>query len=193
MRAREPADDKEISMRRVALPLVVVVALAMLAVPGVAGAKSKAFTSGPINLPIPNNAPTGVFSPVSVGKKGTVQDVNVAVRISHPNVSQLNLYLFKGEKYVALARNVGGNRNDFGSGSPDCSGTFTVFDGAAPTFIYTGAAPFNGAYRPAESLAAFNGDGSKGKWRLLAFDNAGGTDGLIRCWTLGLKYKKKKN
>lgn len=179
-------------MRRGALPLVLLIAVAMLAVPGVAGAKTRAFTSGPINLPIPNNAPTGVFSPVGVGKKGTIKDVNVAVRISHPNVSQLSLYLFKNEKYVTLARNVGGTRNDFGSGSPDCNGVFTVFDGAAPTFIYTGVAPFNGAYRPAESLAAFNGDGIKGTWRLLAVDNFGGTDGLINCWTLGLRYKKKK-
>ena len=73
-----------------------------------------------------------------------MKDVDVAVRISHPNVSQLNLYLFKGEKYVALARNVGGTGNDFGSGTADCAGTFTVFDGAAPTFIQTGATPFNG-------------------------------------------------
>jgi subtilisin-like proprotein convertase family protein len=174
------------------LAAAVLAIVAMLAVPGMASAKTKAFTSGPVNAPIPNNSPIGVFSPISVGKKGTVQDVNVGVRISHPNVSQLDLYLFKGEKYVTLARNVGGNRNDFGSGSADCAGVFTVFDGNAPTFIYTGAAPFNGAYRPAESLAAFNGDGTKGKWRLLAVDNAGGTSGLVRCWTMGLKYRKKK-
>jgi subtilisin-like proprotein convertase family protein len=171
---------------------VAAVAAAMLCSPGIASAKSKLFLSGTINTPIPNNTPTGVFAPIRVGKKGTVKDVNVAVRISHPNVSQLNLYLFKGEKYVALARNVGGIRNDFGSGTADCAGVFTVFDGAAPTFIQTGSAPFNGAYRPAESLAAFNGDGSKGTWRLFAYDQAGGTSGLVNCWALGLNYKKKK-
>jgi subtilisin-like proprotein convertase family protein len=171
---------------------VAVVAVAMIAAPGVATGKSKLFLSGPINLPIPNNAPTGVFSAIGVGKKGTVTDVDVAVRISHPNVSQLNLYLFKGEKYVALARNVGGTGNDFGSGTADCAGTFTLFDGAAPTFIQTGAPPFNGAYRPAESLGLFNGDGSKGTWRLFAYDQAGGTSGLVNCWALGLDYKKKK-
>jgi subtilisin-like proprotein convertase family protein len=175
-----------------AVALALVVSVVTLAVPAVAGAKSKAFTSGPVNLPIPNNAPTGAFSPIGVGKKGTVQDVNLAVRISHPNVSQLSLYLFKGEKYVTLARSVGGNGNDFGSGTPDCNGAFSVFDGAAPTFIYNAPAPFNGAHRPAESLAAFNGDGTKGPWRLLAVDAAGGTDGLINCWTLGLKYRKKQ-
>ena len=160
--------------------------------PGSRPRSPSCFSSGPINLPIPNNAPTGVFSAIGVGKKGTVKDVDVAVRISHPNVSQLNLYLFKGEKYVALARNVGGSGNDFGSGTADCAGTFTVFDGAAPTFIQTGAAPFNGAYRPAESLGLFNGDGSKGTWRLFAYDQAGGTSGLVNCWALGLDYKKKK-
>jgi subtilisin-like proprotein convertase family protein len=174
-----------------AVALAVVVSVVTLAVPGVAGAKSKTTFSGPINLPVPNNAPTGAFAPIGFGKKGTVKDVNVAVRVSHPNVSQLSLYLFKGQKYVALARSVGGNANDFGSGTADCAGVFTVFDGAAPTFIYTGVAPFNGAYRPAESLAAFDGDQSKGTWRLLAVDAAGGTQGLVNCWALGLKYKKK--
>lgn len=176
----------------VAAAVAAVGAIAILALPGVAGAKSKAFTSGPINRPIPNNDPVGVFAPIEVGKKGTVKDVNVAVRISHPNVSQLSLYLFKGEKYVRLATGVGGGGNNFGSGTADCAGTFTIFDGAAPTFIQTGSAPFNGAFRPSESLAAFNGDKTKGTWRLLAFDETGGTSGLVNCWVLGLEYKKQK-
>ena len=67
-----------------------------------------------------------------------------------------------------------------------------MFDGAAPTFIQTGAAPFNGAYRPAESLGLFNGDGLKGTWRRFCYDQAGGTSGLVNCWALGLDYKKKK-
>jgi subtilisin-like proprotein convertase family protein len=167
-------------------------AIAMLALPGVAGAKSKAFSSGPINRPIPNNDPVGVFAPIGVGKKGTVKDVNVAVRISHPNDSQLSLYLFKGDKYVRLASGVGGAGNDFGSGPADCTGSVTIFDGAAPTFIQTGVAPFNGIFRPSESLADFNGGKTKGTWRLLAYDDTGGTSGLVNCWVLGLKYKKKK-
>ena len=178
--------------RDAAVALALVGAIAFVAVPGAALGKSRAFSSGPINRPIPNNDPVGVFAPIGVGKKGTVKDVNVAVRISHPNVSQLSLYLFKGEKYVRLATGVGGAGNDFGSGTADCNGTFTIFDGAAPTFIHNGAPPFNGQYRPSESLAAFNGNKTKGKWRLLAYDSAGGTSGLVNCWVLGLKYKKKK-
>ena len=168
-----------------------VCAIAMLAAP-TAGAKTKTFVSGPISLPIPNNAPTGVFSPIGVGKKGTVRDVNLAVRISHPNMSQLNLYLFRGQKYVPLATGVGGDGNNFGSGSADCNGVFTVFDGAAPTFIQTGSPPFNGAFRPEGTLALFNGDRTKGKWRLFAYDSTAGTSGNIDCWALGLKFKKKK-
>ncbi|HSJ16758.1 MAG TPA: hypothetical protein VK920_01525 [Solirubrobacterales bacterium] len=174
-----------------AVALVAVSASAILVVPGAAGAKSKLFSSGPINRPIPNNDPVGVFAPIGVGKKGTVKDVNVAVRISHPNVSQLSLYLFKREKYVRLATGVGGAGNNFGSGTADCNGTFTIFDGAAPTFIHHGTAPFNGAFRPSESLAAFDGDKTKGTWRLFAVDSTGGTSGLVNCWVLSLKYKKK--
>jgi subtilisin-like proprotein convertase family protein len=173
------------------LALVAAVAVALVA-PAGATAKVKLLSSGPINLPIPNAAPTGVFAPIGFGKKGTVKDINVAVRISHPNVSQLNLYLFKGEKYIPLATTVGGAGNNFGSGAADCTGTMTVFDGAAPTFIQTGNAPFNGAFRPQQSLALFNGDQSKGTWRLFAYDQAGGTSGLINCWLLGINYKKKK-
>jgi hypothetical protein len=99
----------------------------------------------------------------------------------------------KEEPSVRLATGVGGAGNDFGSGSADCAGTFTIFDGIAPTFIQTGAAPFNGSFRPSESLAAFNGNKTKGTWRLLAFDDAGGTSGLVNCWVLGLKYKKRSS
>jgi hypothetical protein len=102
--------------------------------------------------------------------------VNVGVRVSHPNVAQLHVYLFRGQKYVPLATNVGGAGNNFGSGSADCNGTFTVFDGAAPTFIQTGAAPFNGAFRPEGSLGLFDGDKPKGTWRLFIYDDTGGTD-----------------
>jgi subtilisin-like proprotein convertase family protein len=176
-----------------ALTLALLVSVAaLLTVPGFAGAKGKILSSGPINLPIPNDAPTGVFSPIAFGKKGTVKDINVGVRISHPNVGQINLYLFKGEKYVPLATTVGTPGNDFGSGSADCNGVFTVFDGAAPTFIQTGAPPFNGAYRPQASLGLFDGDQSKGKWRLFAYDATAGTSGNINCWVLGINYKKKK-
>jgi hypothetical protein len=171
---------------------IIAVGIAILVGPGIAAAKTKAFVSGPINAPIPNAAPTGVFAPIGVGKKGTVKDVNVGVRISHARVDQLHLYLFKGQKYASLATKVGGAGNHFGSGSPDCNGVFTVFDGAAPTFIQTGSAPFNGAYRPQQSLGLFDGDKTKGEWRLFAYDDAGGTSGLINCWTLGLTYKKKK-
>lgn len=167
-------------------------AVVLLALPSMAAAKQRTFSSGPVNLPVPNNAPTGVFSPIGVGKKGTVQDVNVAVRASHANVSQLNVYLFKGQKYVPLATNLGGTGNDFGSGTADCNGVFTVFDGAAPTFIQTGAAPFNGAFRPQQSLGLFDGGKSKGTWRLFIYDETAGTAGFLNCWALGLKYKKKK-
>jgi subtilisin-like proprotein convertase family protein len=180
---------KEAGLVGVALVAVAVMALAA---PGAATAKSKTLFSGPINTPIPNNTPTGVFAPIGFGKKGTVKDIDVGVRISHPNVSQLNLYLFKGEKYVPLATTVGGAGNNFGSGAADCTGVMTVFDGAAPTFIQTGSAPFNGAFRPQQSLALFNGDRSKSTWRLFAYDQAGGTSGLINCWALRIDYKKKK-
>jgi subtilisin-like proprotein convertase family protein len=165
---------------------------ALLAAPTFAGAKARVLSSGPINLPIPNNAPTGVFSPIGFGKKGTVRDINVAVRISHPNVGQLNLYLFKGERYVPLATTLGTAGNDFGSGSADCNGALTVFDGAAPTFIQTGSPPFNGAYRPQGSLGLFTGSQSRGTWRLFAYDSRAGTDGNINCWALGIRYKKKR-
>ena len=35
----------------------------------------------------------------------------------------------------------------------------------------------------------FHGDQSKGTWRLFAYDDAGGTSGLIDCWALGVNYK----
>ncbi len=103
----------------------------------------------------------GSFSEIGIGKKGTVRDVNVAVRISHARREPAQPVPVQAVRSTyALATGVGGTRNDLGSGQqPDCTGAMTVFDGAAnSTLMSDRRAPFDGAYRPQGSLPLFDRD-----------------------------------
>ena len=64
---------------------------------------------------------------------------------------------------------------------------------SAVSSIASGAAPFNGTFRPAESLAALNGlDLTSGQWRL-EVKNAAGLVGTLNAWSLAVTPKAGTN
>lgn len=134
-----------------------------------------------------------MFAPIKVANKGKLQDVNVAVRISHPSVSQLSLYLFKGEKYVRLATGVGGAGNNFGVRVRGLQRHVHDLRRRGADVHPDGSGPVQ---RPVQALRVADRvqrRQPKATWRLLAIDSTGGTSGLVNCWVLGLKYEKKRS
>ena len=117
---------------------------------------------------------------------GTVTDVDVSLRITHPRAGDLFLRLSHAGRAIALTYQNGGEGDDFGSGNADCTGTQTVFDDSAATGIWEASAtpPFAGPYRPYYPLGLFTGDRAEGPWQLDVIDTAAGNTGTLHCWSI---------
>jgi subtilisin-like proprotein convertase family protein len=186
-----------------------VAALACLG-PGAAGArgklKTKTFSSGNINLQIPE--PIGiqafpVTSSIRVKPRGRIKDVNVAVRITIPDDRDLEILVngptLKGARLKEHAFRNDPKGADFGAGPASCAGMPTVFDSQATTSIFQGVPPFVGSFVPATPLNALNGGSVRGKWTLELLDsfpgNIDGTPGgpgVLNCWNLKVRYKPQR-
>jgi hypothetical protein len=183
------------------------VALVLTAPAAGAKVKTKVYSSGPIGLPIPDGA--GVSEPVRtppirINKRGKILDVNVAVRITHPDTTQLDVsvfdnnfkggYLFDHEpKDGAIPLSP-----DLGAGPGDCTGSFTVFDDQAPLAISSATNPYVGSFVPTfESapdriLKSFKGKSLEGRYRLEVGDSTAGRIGYVNCWELIIRYDPKQ-
>ena len=165
-------------------------ALLVTGVSASAATKTKVFSSGDIDMAIPGL--DIATSKQQVRPRGRIKDVNVSVRISHPFVGDLFLLVTdpKGNPVNLSAAN-GGDGDDYGSESTDCTGAFfTFFDDSAATAITAGTPPFNGPHAPEGSLLDLKGGKTKGAWRLHVIDGDGVTGGTLHCWELQIKYKK---
>ncbi len=154
-----------------------------------AGGTSTSFAAqGPVA--IPDNNATGASLAVSVaGFTSTLSKVVVKTRITHTYSGDLFLRLVGPDGAMAtLAFQTGGAGAGYGSGSCPTP-TFTVFDDAAATPIYAGAAPFNGSFQPQQTLSVFagkSGVGVNGAWQFQAIDLGPADVGSIQCVELWL-------
>jgi len=146
------------------------------------------YSSGNIAVPIPDNSVNGVLVTINVPDAGTVTDVNVRVRLDHPNDSDLAIGLNHSNSGNALSNNNGGTGDNFGSGSNDCNGTKTVFDDSAATLISAGTAPFAGYFKPQSGLTIHNASPVQGTWDVTVVDSVAGNTGTIGCVQLEITY-----
>lgn len=104
---------------------------------------------------------------------GRVIDIDALVDITHTYDADLIISLSHAGTTVLLS-----NRNG-GSGGQNY--TATVFDDAAAVAINAGYAyaPYNGAFKPEQALAAFVNQDAFGLWTLTVSDNEGGDTGTI--------------
>ena len=141
----------------------------------------------PTAYPIPDATPTGADSPVVVSNfNSAVLKATVGLYITHTYDSDLLLELVSPDGITnVLAANVGGGGQNFGSACSD--GSETVFDDAAGVGIASGAAPFLGAFKPAQPLSVFigkTGTNVNGTWHLHVVDQVPFDSGIIQCWSL---------
>ena len=110
-----------------------------------------------------------------------IEDLDVILSVTHPNVFDLQLSLTSPSGTTLLL-----SRFDPFDGffeGADYQGT--VFDDEAGIHIIDGAPPFEGAYRPLgdEGLAVFDGEDAFGQWRLEIYDayylDAGTLDSFV--------------
>ena len=113
-----------------------------LAIPDGAGEQTQLVRSG---IPIKQLNP-----------RGKITDVDVAVRATHPQARDLEIYLATPRGVINLSSDNGGMGNNYGTGAASCGGFGTVFDSNVPTLISTPGltAPFAGTFAPEEPLDA---------------------------------------
>lgn len=194
-------------MRRGLISVAVCAVAALASAPTAAAElKKKPFSSGNVNLTIPE--PFGIFQPdldsiIRVKTRGRIRDVNVAVRITIPDDRDLGLFVtvpaIKGAHLKEHGQLNQPKGPDFGAGPTGCGGTPTVFDSQAATPILQGAPPFLGSYVPVNSLNGFNRGRVDGKWRLTVTDRFPGSidgtpasPGVLNCWKLTVRYKPQR-
>ncbi|MBG7631254.1 MAG: proprotein convertase P-domain-containing protein, partial [Bacteroidetes bacterium] len=132
----------------------------------------------PIPVPIPDNAPVGVKSIISVTNNKLITNVKVIVNIAHTYVGDLTLELTspRGVSILLSAGN-GGGGSDY---------TNTIFDDSASTSIADGSAPFIGTFRAQIPLSYLNNTDSQGNWTLKVVDSGEKDTGTIDSWSLDI-------
>jgi autotransporter-associated beta strand protein len=122
------------------------------------------------------------------GFGGILARVTVSMNITHTAAGDLDLSLVGPDgTTIDLSSDNGGTGDDFGAGEADADRT--TFSDLGTTAITAGAPPFRGTFRPEQALTAFrgkSGPGVNGAWRLRINDDAGGTLGTLRTWSLFL-------
>lgn len=109
------------------------------------------------------------------GVGGRIADLDLKLRLTHANVSQLAVTLISptGRRVqLASALPVGTNLTD------------TIFDGQAATGIRSGSAPFTGRFRPVSPLGDLVGSNANGRWQLEVTTASGGATGSLVSWSL---------
>jgi uncharacterized repeat protein (TIGR01451 family) len=147
-------------------------------------------SSGAVDLPIPETASSSLEDDilgVDLGdgfENARVTDVNLHIRINHTKDDDLRISLTHDGMTVPVARENGGDGDDYGTGS-GCDGTFTKLDDEATTDISDGSAPFAGSFMPENPLSAFDGKIAEGDWKLKIVDDSDNTEtGALVCWKL---------
>ena len=190
--------------------LAALVALMGIALPAGAAKKSrfvtktKVVSSGNLALPLPDvvgngaetddNVVRSTIKPKGIRNRARIKDVNVSVRLDHTSDRDVNLYLASPKGVIRLSTDNGGIDDDYGTGADNCSGTPTVFDSQAPGLITAGTAPFNGSFRPEESLAGLKGitgKVAKQRWTLIALDDNAAGEGTLFCWKLRFRVRTR--
>ena len=144
------------------------------------GPAASTLNSGPLNVTIPDNNPTGISRAlVAAGIAGTISDIDVTLNVTHTNVGDLRVQLQGPNNFtITLIERRGGTGDHF---------TGTILDDQATTAIGAGTAPFTGRFRPEVPLSNFHGIDPNGTWTLSIADVALGTTGTLNDWSLQLQ------
>ena len=152
---------------------------ALASVPVGAG---RATDDGPgtdVPLSIPDGTPSGITQTFTIPAEedAVITDLNVRVHVDHPNVAELSFRLrHTGTgKQVFLKSTAGGGTSEV---------PVLIFDDEAAEPVGSAPDPAAPAYKPSQSLSAFDGDALAGTWELRVADVFSGDAGTIDAWNL---------
>lgn len=127
------------------------------------------------------------ISGLATSINGTFGLESVTIKINHPFDSDLDIFLVAPDgTTIELSTDNGGAGDNYGSGTANNTGPYTVFNmsGAAGS-VTGGAAPFTNTYIPEGNLGdANNGQNPNGTWQLCVTDDACSDVGFINAWQI---------
>lgn len=179
-----PPAPKRAAMVLTAISMMAVSLVGPLAGPAAAVGP---YTSTDVPKTIPDGSGVPAISTITVADAGPIVDIDIRVRIQHtfPGDLVLTLQSPAGTEVVLSAENgIEGTLPNYGGGTANCSGTFTVFDDNAAAGIVDGNPPFLGQYQPEEALSTLNGESVTGPWKLKVSDEIAEDGGSISCWKM---------
>ena len=137
------------------------------------GVRASYSSTSPVGIPDEGSG----ISTITVPANGpNINDLDVYLDISHSYMGDLMITVRAPDgRKVWLSYNHGGHENGYDN---------TIFDDEAEIAISEGTAPFNGRFRPDDSLSRFDGRLSPGIWELEAQDQAMVDEGTINRWRL---------
>jgi cysteine-rich repeat protein len=136
------------------------------------------FDANDVPVSIPDNNLVGATSTISVNDNRVIERVIVTIEsLTHTFTGDLDISLVSpsGASFF-LADSAGASGDNF---------TNTSFDDNCQSPINTGAAPFDGCFKPVGALASLQGQSLQGSWRLKAVDTAAQDVGTIDGWNIG--------
>ena len=121
-----------------------------------------------------------VTSTISWTEATFIEDLGVRVYITHPNVSDLEIYLIAPDTTrVTLSTGNGGDGDDY---------LGTEFDDEASLAITDERAPFFRVYRPETPLSVLDGLSITGTWTLEVRDTVASNTGTLDDWDVIYRY-----
>jgi subtilisin family serine protease len=124
----------------------------------------------------PIRSSTWSASILTIAESVTIGNVAVQVNLSYPRDGDLTIYLQAPDgTLLTLAAHRGGIGPNFRG---------TLFDDGAAVAIAAGKAPFAGAYRPENALAALAGKNAQGQWKLWVVNSGSPLLGAVTGWSL---------
>ena len=136
------------------------------------------YNSSDTPLEISSEGPNDIQSEIDIRQSGVVVDVNVLDLIgSHSWLDDLSFILANPtQDSVFLIQNICGPLNNFD----------IQFDQQEPSSNYPCPYTDGNTYRPLGSLDDFNGQSSRGTWKLIVSDNAQGDGGSLDSWSIDI-------
>ncbi|MDT0556991.1 proprotein convertase P-domain-containing protein, partial [Patiriisocius hiemis] len=129
-----------------------------------------------------NNTLPPAVSTINVADDVTLDDVNVAINISHTWVSDLSIEL---ESPAGTVVTLYSQANNISCSTDNIDATWDDDATVLADDSCNGSAPaISGLVLPTSALSAFNGESSLGDWTLTVTDGVGGDNGTLDGWDL---------
>ena len=131
---------------------------------------------------IPDNDPLGMISEILIPSGGTIETIDIHIKMTHNNFSDISAYLISpNQETILLFANLNTFQNEI-----DIHFTNDSKNQLA-------SSPYIGIYQPAGSLDPIEQSIATGNWSLMIIDHAAGNTGKLDSWGISIIHTPIEN